>query len=562
MMAKSKRINLISVLGVLFVCGCSATKPPLLSVGHLQTPPSVVDDIPEPVVVPPALVPPGSVPRLETYSVVVNEVPVKEFLFQLARDAKINVDIDSGIEGVVTLNAFNQTLPQILDRVSRQANLRYRMDGDNLIISPDLPYWKTYSLGYLNMSRSSVGEIGVATQISTAGGSVATEATAKFGNISNTNVVNRSDNNIWSLIEVNIRSMLGLNSSASQEDQDGGGEDAVETEGIVSSGGSDGAEQVETSLLINPMSGMVSVKATQRQHDRVQHFIDQMMANVLRQVLIEMTIVEVELSDRYQAGVDWESIANGEGLSLVNSLLGSNLRLPPLFSLSYNKTSSSNRNISATIKMLEEFGDVKVLSSPKIMALNNQTALLKVVDEKVYFTVEREVTEATTTTNRIETFTSRIHTVPVGMVMSVTPQISADQNVMLNIRPTISRITGFAVDPAPQLANSGFDNLIPELQVREMETLLQVANEQMVVMGGLMQNKVNKNSSGIPFLSSLPWIGPVFSYKKDELVKTELVIFLRPKVIKGAGTGFDISPYKSYIDSVENRQFDHVKDRS
>ncbi len=489
--------------------------------------------------------PPEPASRLETYTVVVNEVSVKEFLFQLARDAKINVDIDSGIEGVVTLNAFNQTLPQILDRVSRQAALRYRLDGVNLIVGPDLPYWKTYSLSYLNMSRTSVGEIGVATQISTAGGSVATGASSQFGNISITKVTNESNNDFWTLIEANIRAFIGLNNTEQG--------DEIDAENTGNS------EQAITDLLVNPMTGMISAQATQKQHKQIQHFLDQTIANVLRQVLIEMTIVEVELSDRYQAGVDWQSLASGDGVSVLNSLLGSNLKLPPLFSMSYNRT-SSGRNITATIKMLEEFGDVKVLSSPKIMALNNQTALLKVVDEKVYFTVEHEVTQAVSgSSNRIETFTSKIHTVPVGLVMSVTPQINVDHNVMLNIRPTISRITGFAVDPAPQLSNSGFDNLIPELQVREMETLLQVANEQMVVMGGLMQNKVNKNSTGVPLLSKLPWIGPIFSYKKDELIKTELVIFLRPKVIKGAGVGFDISPYKSYMDSIEKQSINHKK---
>ena len=537
-------MRIITTLGVALAIGsCSATKPPSNSVGHLQAPPAIVHGIPDPVIRPPALMPPKPVSRLETYTVVVNEVSVKELLFQLARDAKINVDIDPGIEGIVTLNAFNQTLPQILDRISRQAELRYRLDGNNLVIGPDLPYWKTYSLNYLNMSRSSVGEIGVATQISTAGGSVATGASSQFGNISITKVTNKSNNDFWRLVEANIQAFTG--------------------ERKTEEGGPENSGQTVANVLINPMTGMISAQATQKQHDKIQHFLDQTIAHVLRQVLIEMTIVEIELSDRYQAGVDWQSLANGEGINVLNSLLGSNLKLPPVFSMSYNKTSSSGRGITATIKMLEEFGNVKVLSSPKIMALNNQTALLKVVDEKVYFTVEREVTEAISgASNRIETFTSKIHTVPVGLVMSVTPQINVDDNVMLNIRPTISRITGFAVDPAPQLANAGFDNLIPELQVREMETLLQVANEQMVVMGGLMQNKINKKSTGVPLLSRLPWIGSVFNYKNDELIKTELVIFLRPKVIKGAGVGFDISPYKSYIDSVEKQEIDHEKGES
>ena len=166
------------------------------------------------------------------------------------------------------------------------------------------------------------------------------------------------------------------------------------------------------------------------------------------------------------------------------------------------------------------------------MALNNQTALLKVVNEEVFFTVELDIREATADIPERRTYTSELHTVPVGLVMSVTPQISDGGFVSLNIRPTISRITGFAVDPAPRLAGADFDNLVPEIQVREIESLLQVLDGRTVILGGLMQNEQVSAKDGVPGLSKIPGVVKLFSYTRDNLVKTELVIFLKPTIVK------------------------------
>lgn len=506
----------------LLLIACSATNPPKISEEHLQVPPSEDGDIPAAVAQAPVLPKPRPTAKLETYTVVVSDVPVKELLFSLARDARLNVDIHPGIAGTVTLNAVDQTLPQILSRVAKQVSLRYTIDGPNLVVSPDLPFWQTYKVDYLNMARDSVSEVSVATKIATTGGTVGQEGggTSEEGNVSRTTVTNTTKNDFWARLEGNIRAIVG-----------GGAAGAAE--GTVSS-----------SVVIDPNSGVINVLGTQHQQEQIQVYVDEVLANAMRQVLIEMSIVEVELSDGYQAGVDWQRLSDAQGSdhngpSVIGSFLGNNLATAPFFSLAYNKDTPGGGNISATVRMLETFGDVKVLSSPKIMVLNNQTAVLKVVDEQVYFSVEQEIFEGTDNAQPRTTYTSTIHTVPVGLVMSVTPQINGTDTVSINVRPTISRITGFATDPVPRLLGSDFDNLIPEIQVREMESLLRVANGQTVVMGGLMQNKVDKNKSGVPLLSALPVIGNLFSYRDDGFTKTELVIFLRPTVVRSAGVGFD-----------------------
>lgn len=518
-----------AVIAVLLT-GCAASRPPEVSPLHLEVEASqAIEDIPEIVAGAPVLPPPKPQPKQETFTVVVNDVPANELLFSLARDAKLNIDIHPGIEGKVSLNAISQTLKQILDRIAKQVSLRYHLDGSTLVLEPDKPYWRTYSVDYVNMARDSSSEVGVATEISTAGGSVSGDSTTSSGNVSNTRVNNVSSNHFWKVVEENILS-------------------------IVSDAEADASQSNASSpVVVNAVSGVVSVYAPDYQQREVQAFLDKVLASALRQVLIEMTIVEVELGDRFQAGVDWQYLANAStGLTAVSAMTGSSLSTPPVFSLNYQDVTASGKSYAGTLKILEAFGDVKVLSSPKIMALNNQTALLKVVDEKVYFTVDLEI-ERNEEGNEINrTYSSEIHTIPVGLVMSVTPQINDVENITLNIRPTISRITGYAVDPAPRLANSSFDNLIPEIQVREMESLLQIANGQMVVMGGLMQNKTDEYTQSVPFFSSLPLIGNLFKYQDDEYTKSELVIFLRPTVIKGAGANMNLQAYEDLLPKAED----------
>jgi len=470
----------------------------------------------------PLLTPPGSGIKEELYTLVVSNVEVKDLLFALARDAGRDIDVHQQIKGKVSINAVSQPLFKILDRIAEQVAIRYWLADGSLIISPDTPYVKSYRVDYVNMSRESRSTVSVATEIATTGGSVSNQTTGSgetSGNRSKTQVTNASDAKFWETLVRSIKTQ------------------------IVDHAAGVKLKDVEDDVVLNPMGGIISVRATDRQHRRIKQLIERVQRTAHRQVLIEASIVEVELGDRYQSGVDWQRLAQSEGVagdggSVVSNMLGGSLQTAPFLLLGYQKTNSNGGNISAAIRMLETFGDVKVLSSPKIMALNNQTALLKVVDEKVYFTVDRDESRNADGVVTGVTYTSEIHTVPVGLVMSVTPQITEDAVVTMNIRPTISRITGYAVDPAPRLTEGGsdFDNLIPEIQVREMESLLTVNNGNTVVLGGLMQNKVSKSTSGVPFLASLPLIGHLFSYRDEEFKKTELVIFLRPTVVDGGNS--------------------------
>ncbi|MGE5757644.1 MAG: type II secretion system protein GspD, partial [Sideroxydans sp.] len=272
---------------------------------------------------------------------------------------------------------------------------------------------------------------------------------------------------------------------------------------------------------------------------------------------------EVTLSSNYQQGINWSALAlGGKGFSLTQ--LGT-ATLPSastgnILTLAYNDATSKVGNISGAVKLLDSFGDVKVLSSPKLSVMNNQTATLKVVDNKVYFTIQ--VTPGTFSTSGTvmsqPTYTTTAIPVAVGFTMNVTPEINDSDYVTINVRPTITRIIGYVNDPNPSLAPCGptvsigcsiqpIVNRIPEIRTREMESIIRVNSGQIAVLGGLMQDEINNLSDGIPVLDDIPGVGNVFKNRNDTKNKTELVIFLRPVVIKDASLDGDYSAYRNTL---------------
>ncbi len=513
-----KHILFIMMLIGLVGCQTFPPKDERMEVsGHLDEVPPAPDlkeqNIPPAVAQLPIVEVPKPAKKLQTFTVVVNDLPATELLFALARDARLNLDIDPAIEGNVSINAIDQTLPQILKRISRQVSLHYYIDGPNMVVEQDLPFMRIYRVDYLNIIRNTESDVSISTQIASTGTSVGEGGGG--GSNSSTDIANSSSHDLWKSLEENITS-------------------------LISSDGEDGI------VIINRESGTLSVKATASAHESVQEFIDTVMSSVRKQVLIEATVVEVTLNDDFQAGVDWSRLANANGWSFEQSLLPAELLDGGQVVEGTYTHNNDERNISGAIKALDAFGDVSVMSSPKIMAINNQTSILKVVDNRVYFTTEVEEKEGSENSAARTTYTSTIHTVPVGFVMNVTPYITNNDEVMLNIRPTISRILDFVEDPISGVI-TGAVNKVPEIQVREMESVLRVANGDTAIIGGLMQDSVNESSAGIPGLHDIEGAGLLFGTKERRKEKTELVIFLRPRIIESASLNSDLSDFKKYL---------------
>ena len=545
-MAKGDRVTLkttgsaalaAAALAVAF-SGC--TVPPPVprdqSPGHLSTAPQVRPaEIPEPVRRTPYVPAPETAPPAEKYTVVVSNVPLKELLFALARDAAINVDVHPEVEGNITLNAVDQTLSQILDRIARQQPIRYEEHNGTLIILPDTAFLRTYTVDYVNVTRESGGEIGASTLVASAG----SDGGGLAGNVSNSTISNTSNNRFWEALQTNLEAIV------------------QETDGTAVAGPGSGVN-------INREGGLVLVRATSKQHEVVQEYLDKVMASVTRQVLIEATIVEVQLNDRYQAGIDWTVFSEAGGASGL--ILGSDLgaaftgglsSLVTGLLLSYTDDEDpEDQNINATVSLLNEFGDTQVLSSPKVMTLNNQPAVLKVVENLVYFEIDVDVQQGDLTTSTLTTVDSEVRTVSVGVIMSVTPQISEGGAITLNIRPTITSVQEFVDDPAVAiaLAQAGpiasqldVSNSVPVVQVRETETVMRVGTGQLAVLGGLMQDEFRKDDEDIPGFSSLEGVGELFKFREQQQIKSELVIFLRPTIIRVPDVGRDLASFRRYL---------------
>ena len=486
------------------------------SVGHLGSDalPATDVDIPPVVQQAPIIAAPEPAERMQTFTVVATDLPASELLFALARDARLNLDIDPSIDGRVSINAIDQTLPQILKRISRQISLRYYLDGPNLVVEQDTPVTRVYRIDYLNMSRSTTSSVGIKTALA--------ESDEGASGDSSTTVENTADNNFWDSLEANLQQLAS-------------------------------PKGVSGTVISNRETGTISIRTTSAAHANIQRFIDQVTRSARQQVLIEATVVEVTLNDDFQAGVDWSRIANGDGWSIGQNLLSATTDLGtlggagPVIEASFFD-SNGDRDLSAAIRALDDFGEASVMSSPKIMALNNQTSILKVADNTVYFEIDATSnTSAGADAIVTQTFDTTVKTVPVGFVMNVTPFITGDDEVILNIRPTLTRILRFVNDPNPTLAAAGVTNPIPEIQVREMESVLRVASGNTAVIGGFMQDTASTTDTGLPGMHDSEDYGILFGTKTREFRKTELVIFLRPRVLDNASLATGLQDFSKYL---------------
>ena len=575
---------------MLTACGGIPTQPP--SAGHIRAEgvAAANPDIPPPVANTVTLPRPKAAAKTESYSVSVRNIPVQDLLFALARDAKLNVDIHPGINGVVTINAIDQTLQQILSRISKQIDMRWEIDGPNLIVMTDTPFLRNYTIDYVNMSRDVSGTNSINTLVASTSSGVGGGGSSGGGNNSTTSVTSKAKNEFWLSLEKNLKEILretdkvlpeGSSETvierSDQQATTGSGAQGAQSAGraattsLAGSPNSASLQQQGTtvvkrttfreaaSIIVNPDAGVVVVRATSRQHEKVQEYLDMILTSARRQVVIEATIAEVSLKDEYQQGIQWSSLRSlrpgppSAGWSMVQRTGGGVATLPAPgsdvvrgalpFLLNYV---SPGLGIVATLSLLETFGNVKVLSSPKMSVLNNQTAMLKVVDNVVYFNIKTDSAVVTGNTTIPPVQTATAQTVAVGLVMSVTPQVSENGSILLNVRPSISRVLRYIEDPITPL------NKVPEIQTREMESMLRLTDGEIAVMGGLMEDELNNSTDTVPGISRFPGLGLLFNSHNDKTKKTELVILLKPTVIRDPSINGD---YRSFRDQLPAKNF-------
>lgn len=459
-------------------------------------------------------------PSIETrlFNMEVVNVSLKELLYTLARDADVEIDIHPNINEKVSLVAHNQTFSQILARIAKMLPIRVKYDQHRVIVEADRPYHKRYKVDYLPIERSIILKTQIAPSLSKPSLD-SKQVGMQDSNNSSMSLEGNLSNYFWPKLKQTLCQVLLSTSSHEHQSK--------------CSLNSDKGEVGDVMLF--PEVGMISLYGTDKQHQHITELLSDIQNRAGRQVLIEATIVEVELNEGYEAGVDW-SLVLGDGMKMGGNLLANNLAVPPFVFFSQQ----GSHHLQGMIKALEIFGHTKVLSSPRVIALNNQPAVLKVVNEEVYFTVEVKEELGRHKETKHRKFESRLHTVPIGLVMNVTPQIGETGIVSLHVRPSITSIGGYKDDPAVSLSAAEqkvtVKSQVPVLQVREFDSMLSIPDQHIAILGGLIRDNHQKSHEGVPFLARLPVVGTIFRYQQQRHKKSELIIFLRPRIVDYGST--------------------------
>jgi len=457
-----------------------------------------------------------------------DSVPLRDVLIELGREGNLNLEIDPRIQGGILFSAYDQPFDEVLRHVCALAGLRYREDGKFIRIELDEPYQESYPLDILSLSRHTTSEVTIATNVFDVdtSGTNGDSSSSKSGsdNNSTAKISSKAEADFWTELEKSLPRVLETNRKSM-------------------GGGKANAKSGTPSFSIDKQAGLVTVYGNSLQHETVQHYLAQLRRKTSAQVLIEARIIEVELSDDFQSGVNWSVLFKGaEGISANFGSAGASSALSSADSGLF-AASLDSKDFTGLLKLVRTFGTTRVLSSPRLTVMNNQTAVLKVARNEVYFVTSAQfpttVTSTGATVSGTPVFSSTPRTVPVGLVMTVQPAVNAETGrVTLTLRPTISRVVDRVVDPSIGLnaAYAGVTDVVqskvPVLAVREMDSVLQLRSGEVGVMGGLMQDSSDNQDQGVPGLDTLPLIGNLAKSRSNSGDTSELVILLRATILE------------------------------
>ena len=504
---------------------------------------------------------------------VTEDVPLKDVLIEVARLADVDIEVDSSISGGISFRAKERPFNEVIERIADLANLRYSTTNGVLRIERDTPFIQIYSLDLLNMDRSSAGNIATNTTAGGGGGGGAFGGGANVTSGSSSTITAKTDSDFWKQFEASVQQILAYEESsrtsvASVSSQataapapkpapaggKGGGAAAPVRPAVVEAprvaAVAAAASPSKSFYVLNKQASTLTVSATAKQHAILKRFVEKIESNASAQVLIEAKIVEVSLSDAYQSGINWSLLNKNFGINVAANTAPANAADFTTFKLNSNSVAGSRLDLTSAIKLAEQFGTTRTLSSPRLHATNNQQAVLTFAQNLVFFELKFDITDAVLGQNGVITqpaktkVTSTIHTIPIGILLSLQPSINTDKNeITLSVRPTLSRVVSFTEDPSVPitLASAGISNLdiksqIPVVEVREMDSILKVKSGQVMVIGGLMESQVNNTDQGMPGASSIPYVGNLFKTVDKSNTSKELVIFIRATIVGANGS--------------------------
>lgn len=453
----------------------------------------------------------------------------------LATRFGLQYQIDPGVRGLVNTTIRNATLPEALAMILPQGTT-YQISNGVLRVAPARMETRIFSLDYVALSRVGTASTVIQRRLGNQGGGVggqsfgATQGAQQSGQAAfgggvggGADVISAvSVADVWEEIRIAVEALVfdEPNAGASVT----GGQSAVSQSTGVGGGGRPYSRTAPNGqrLIINPIAGTITVSAMVDKLDQIELFIRTFESSIQRQVLIEAKIVEVNLDRSFEFGIDWNFVAaNGTGVAFTpGASRSSNVELT---------LKAGSTQIGAVLTALESQGDVRVLSSPRVSALNNQRAVFNVTTGEIVFSLDRQpiigpnggITGYTSTVSPTQ--------VNVGIVLDVLPQIGANNTVTMNIRPVVTSVARTASFQAAD----GTTLQAPVIDTRESDTMARLRGGETIVIGGLMQTRRERVKSGVPVLRSVPLLGRLFSRTIEVERKAELVIFLTPTIIAG-----------------------------
>ena len=469
--------------------------------------------------------------------------PAGVFFEGLVENTPYNILVHPDVTGRVTISLKKVTLQQLLDATRDLYGLDYRRTAAGYLILPAALQTRIFHISYLDLRRYGVSNTLISSGQVTQGNyntqyggaqtaSTQSPTTATIGSgddkttidTTGTSVLTRDDSDFWGNLEANLHAMIG--------------------------------NEPGCKVIIDPQSGIIVVRALPEQLAEVGDYLRTTEATVTRQVLLEAKIVEVDLDHAYQAGINWAQVmalgsshyligqtAPANGFGTTNALTPpSNSPLTvgpgnPITSLTTNSlggaftVAADFANFDTVIQLLSTEGNTHVLSSPRVATLDNQKAIIKAGVDNFYVTGVQSNTVVGTTT---PTISNNVSLTPFfsGVALDVTPQIGTHGEVLLHIHPIVSVVSTQTLT----LEVQGQADVLPMAQssVRESDSMVRARSGQVIVIGGLMQETVDKQQYKTPLLGDIPGVGRLFRSEQDTKSKVELVILLRAMVVNGS----------------------------
>jgi MSHA biogenesis protein MshL len=442
----------------------------------------------------------------------------------LVKDTNINMVVHPSVEGEISLDLKNVTVAEVMQLTREVYGYEFRENGSGYIVLPARIQSKIFAVNYLNVSRAGESLMTVSSgQIDSSNGedSNNNDNSGASKSLKSSSISTSSVADFWSELRATLVSIVG----------DGQGR----------------------SVVVDRHAGLVIVRAMPGELRDVEAYLNNAQDNLQRQVILEAKVIEVDLNDSFQSGIDWAAISSSRDLAIGNTgvvrgvgrvladeagaplldaagdaVLSSNLELGNIPYANLFAVGSSSSTFASLITLLSTQGNVHVLSSPRVSTVNNQKAVIKVGSDEFFVT---EVSSNNTSTASGTTTTPELTLTPFfsGIALDVTPQISKEGDVILHIHPSISEVDDQL--KVITLGGETFELPLALSTVRESDSVVKAQNGQVVVIGGLMKNITSDEVGAVPGVSDVPFIGEAFKQKRKLNRRSELVILLRPIVV-------------------------------